>query len=397
MKENTQYKVNIVGYITSLDNWNNKKTFYIDDSTGLLCCIYWINDFNEDIELQLGQKIGILGTVSIYNNFRQVKVYKTYPCSSLMECYFILNQTLGEALGYPKDARILIINADDYGMSHGENKGTEAVLECGMVKSTTMMMPCPWINEAIRYVNQRNLSNVGIHLTFTSEWRNYRWAPIYQREKSSLIDPTTTYMWETSKQVEQNIKIEHAMDETNAQLQRALKAGVDLSHFDSHMGSIYGMFTGRWEILAVAMSHAYAYGLPFRIPFMPKVKPFRDMGFAILDHLVFGQRVPSDPREHMEYHKKLIKNLKPGVTEFYIHPAIENDEMKAITASWKTRKSDMLTFCSQEMRDFIKQEKVILIDFKQLRAYQRKKMNWNSSFRASDVLQKYIDILKKTQ
>ena len=125
------------------------------------------------------------------------------------------------------------------------------------------------------------------------------------------------------------------------------------------MGSIYGIGTGRFELLAVAMAYSYQYGLPFRLPFMAKVKPFRDMGFAILDHLVFGQRVPSEPREHMEYHKNLIKNLKPGVTEFYIHPAVESEEIKAITASWRTRKSDWMTFCTEEMREYIKKEKYV--------------------------------------
>jgi chitin disaccharide deacetylase len=95
-----------------------------------------------------------------------------------------------------------------------------------MVKSATMMMPCPWVNHAIDYVNKRNLSNIGIHLTFTSEWGKYRWTPITQIDKSSLIDPKTNYMWETSKQVEQNIKLEHAFRETEAQLKRALDAGI---------------------------------------------------------------------------------------------------------------------------------------------------------------------------
>jgi hypothetical protein len=88
----TSFKINIVGYIVSADCWNNKKTFFIDDSTGLLLCILWINENEPDIEIQLGQKVSLFGSVSLYKNFKQTKVHKMGECSSLQECYFILNK-----------------------------------------------------------------------------------------------------------------------------------------------------------------------------------------------------------------------------------------------------------------------------------------------------------------
>ncbi|BBM87417.1 Chitooligosaccharide deacetylase [Candidatus Uabimicrobium amorphum] len=82
---------------------------------------------------------------------------KHYLC--LIVCCAVLfaqekPKTLAEALGYDSDAKIVILNADDYGMCHAENLGTQKVLEAGIVSSTTMMMPCPWVLEAVEYIKK---------------------------------------------------------------------------------------------------------------------------------------------------------------------------------------------------------------------------------------------------
>jgi len=276
-------------------------------------------------------------------------------------------------------------------MCYSENKGTERVLECpGPVKSATMMVPTPWILGAVEYAKSKNLTNIGVHLALTSEWVRYRWRPISASylQNSTLVDKET-FMWRTSLEVERHASREHVHAEVHAQLQRAFEWGIELSHFDSHMGSLYGQETGRLELVAIALSNAYEFGLPLRLPYIDALKPFRDEGFAILDHLIYNTRAPSEPAEHKEFYRRLLLALKPGVTEMYIHPAIETDEIKQITNSWRQRNSDMLTFCDPEIIELIRREGIIVIDFNPLKKWQREKMRWRTGLRASDVVQKY--------
>jgi len=201
-------------------------------------------------------------------------------------------------------------------------------------------------------------------------------------------------MWKSSVEVERNAKINDVIIELHAQLNQAKKWGLDLSHFDSHMGSLYGMETFRLELLAAALAASYEHGLPFRLPYLPNFAPFRhQLGFGVLDNLVFGQRVPDGYENAKRFYIDIIKKLQPGVTELYIHPSIESDEIKHVTNAWNTRVNEMNIFCDEEVRNVIKQENITLISWEPIRKYQREKMNWNSTFRASDVFDRYKRLL----
>src|SRR5262249_53886711 len=92
-------------------------------------------------------------------------------------------------LGYPADARLLIINADDYGMCHAANAAIIRTLPAGGGRSTTLMVPCPWARHAMRFLAEHPEVAFGVHLTAISEWPNYRWGPLTARGKvASLID-----------------------------------------------------------------------------------------------------------------------------------------------------------------------------------------------------------------
>jgi predicted glycoside hydrolase/deacetylase ChbG (UPF0249 family) len=305
----------------------------------------------------------------------------------------VTSQSLAEQLGYSKTAKVLIVNADDFGMCHSENLGTQKVFECGVVKGATMMVTCPWATEAVQMARSRNLTNIGVHLALTSEWGRYKWRPISVPAQNSTLVGKDSFMWETSKQVEQHASVAHVQQEVNAQLRRALDWGLDLSHYDSHMGSLYGIETARFELLAIALANSYEFGLPFRMPYLPNMKPFRDMGHAILDYLLYGMSTPSDPIQHKNFYMNLFKNLSPGVTEIYLHPSVESEEIKSITNAWRGRVNDMNTFCDPDIQTLLQRENVTVINFEPLRKLQREKMKWNPSFRASDVIEKYRRLL----
>src|SRR5215831_11157903 len=98
-------------------------------------------------------------------------------------------QTLAEKLGYAKDARLLIVHADDVGETHSVNAATFEALEKGYVNSASLMVPCPWFPEAAEFAKEHLHADLGLHLTVTSERVYYRWGPVAPPEQvASLVD-----------------------------------------------------------------------------------------------------------------------------------------------------------------------------------------------------------------
>src|ERR671916_1800391 len=97
-------------------------------------------------------------------------------------------------LGYPDDARLLIINADDFGMCHAINEAIFRTLTHGVVRSTTLMVPCPWALHAMHFLRDHPAIAFGVHLTVVSEFADYRWGPLTPRhEVPSLLDETGSF------------------------------------------------------------------------------------------------------------------------------------------------------------------------------------------------------------
>jgi len=86
-----------------------------------------------------------------------------------------VGQPLQVRLGYPRDAKLLILNADDLAVSHSEDVASFAALDQKLITSATVMVPCPWFTEVASYAKARPDADLGLHLTFTSEWQGYRW------------------------------------------------------------------------------------------------------------------------------------------------------------------------------------------------------------------------------
>ncbi len=81
--------------------------------------------------------------------------------------------SLVERLGFAPDARLVILNGDDFGMNHSTNLGTIEAIKAGGLTSATIMVPCPWFPEVVAFAKENPRANLGLHLTLTSEWRRY--------------------------------------------------------------------------------------------------------------------------------------------------------------------------------------------------------------------------------
>jgi len=291
-------------------------------------------------------------------------------------CY---SQSLAEKLGYKPTDKLLIINCDDVGMCHSANLAVIEGMEKGLISSGTIMTPCPWFNEIAEYSRTHPEKNFGVHLTHTAEWKFYRWGPVApETSVKGLIDPEG-YLWRSIEEVYSHSTPEEALTEGRAQIKKALNAGVNITHIDSHMGTMQL----NPEYLQVYEQLALEFNLPLRMAAQstmekfgfPEVrKQFEKKGLVFTDYFVYEEL--DNYKDVKSFWINIVKNLKPGVTELYIHASRESEELKAITNSWRTRIQEADLFTNDEdMKMLIKEEKIILIGYRPLMELQRKNMN----------------------
>lgn len=258
--------------------------------------------------------------------------------------------------------KYLIINADDFGMCRSANIAVMDLLPKGCLTSSTIMAPCAWAFDACKFAKKNPDLAIGVHLTFTSEWGSYRWRPITAAE--SLCDDEG-FMYHESDEFEDNAEIEDVEKEIMAQVNFLKNLGLNPSHLDNHMGSLYGIETGRFELLSTVLDAAGELGLPFRMPskfteeqmnntmldinidvdivksMFGNIVSYADgLGVAMPDYLMPNEWTgpQNDSYENFkEYMYELYKAMPNGITETYVHPALESDELKSITGAWYRR------------------------------------------------------------
>jgi predicted glycoside hydrolase/deacetylase ChbG (UPF0249 family) len=286
------------------------------------------------------------------------------------------SQTLAERLGYKSTDRLLIINCDDVGMCHSANLAVIDGMEKGLITSGTIMTPCPWFNEIAAYSRSHPEKDFGVHLDHTSEWKYYRWGSVAPRDQVKGLYDDEGYLWKSIEEVYTHSTPEEALTEARAQIKKALDAGIPVTHLDSHMGTLQY----KPEYLAVYVQLALEFSLPLRMAAQSTMESF---GFPELRKqfagkgIVFGDYFIYDELENYKDVKSfwtdIIKNLKPGVTELFIHASKESDELKAITNSWNVRTQEAMVFTSDpDIRKLIADEKIILIGYRPLMELQRK-------------------------
>ncbi len=280
-------------------------------------------------------------------------------------------QTLAERLGYKKTDRLLIINNDDAGMCHAANAATIEGMEKGVISSATIMMPCPWSNEIVKYAKKNPDKGFGVHLTLTSEWENYRWGTVASRNEVPGLYDEEGYMWKDVRDVYKASNTGEALIEGRAQIRKALKAGVPVNHIDSHMGT----YQYSPDYMQVYLQLAEEFDLPVRMPSQSTLDnfgapPFRDIckekGIIHPDYFIH-EEFQEYKTENLEgFWTNFIKNLKPGVTEIYIHAATEGDEIRAITGSAPTRIKELEFFTGDRLKQLLKEEGIIVISYQPL-------------------------------
>ena len=282
-----------------------------------------------------------------------------------------VGQPLQVRLGYPRDAKLLILNADDLAVSHSEDVASFAALDQKLITSATVMVPCPWFTEVAEYSKAHPDADLGLHLTFTSEWQGYRWGPITSRALvRSLVGPDG-YFYASTKEFAEHAKLDEVEMEIRAQIERAKSMGLEPSHLDSHMHALYA----KPELFGVFLKVAHEYKLPIRMA--RNDQPFQ----SVLSLMAPGDPVPDaiyspgadvPPSGWSDYYVNLIKSLQPGVTEVFMHLAHDDVESQAIMvdhpdwgAAWRQR--EFAAVSSPEVRKAVEDNHVILIGWREVK------------------------------
>ena len=287
-------------------------------------------------------------------------------------------QSLNEILGYKPTDKLLIINADDAGNSHAANAAIMDLFDKGGITSSTIMVPCSWVPEIAAFAKTKG--EFGVHLTHTSEWGKCRWRPLTAGE--GLADPQG-YLWADETNVWKHASAEVAAAEARAQIERAMAAGVDVTHIDSHMGTMQLKEDYALQYLALAREFRLPLRMgPAEMMASPGYKPIgdkaREMGLLFPDDLVYSDSprwARKQGESHDDYWSRVLRSLRPGVTEIYIHPAMPTDEIKAMTGSWPERAADHEFFANDpSFRQIVKEQGIVLIGYRVIRDAQRARM-----------------------
>lgn len=227
-------------------------------------------------------------------------------------------------MGYPTDSKLLILHADDLGMSHSANLASFEALEKGWVNSASVMVPCPWFDEVAEFAKAHPDADLGLHLTLTSEWKNYRWGPVNREHYKSLLDPEG-YFPEVSGPVGKNATTEDASAELIAQLAKAHAAGIHFSHLDNHMGSL----AQNSALFRVYLQTGRGAGVPISIS-SGEIKAYSQAFAGYEDIPVPVYIGPAEGMSPLEGFRKTFAALKPGVYITIVHLGLDDVELRAI-------------------------------------------------------------------
>lgn len=290
-----------------------------------------------------------------------------------------MSATLLERLGFDPGERVAIVHCDDIGMCHAANVGAFEALDRGPATCGSVMVPCPWFTEAARMAASRPEVDLGVHLVLNSEFDPYRWGPVSGATAvPTLVGPDGCFP-RTVGELARRAKPDEVELELRAQLERALEAGIDVTHLDAHMGT--ALMAPFVEVYARL---AREFRLPvFAVPPEPAVlaalgaRGVADHYSAVLDELV-ADGIPTldgfDANSlHFEegqgeaHNRARLAGLGPGVNYLICHPALAGEELEAITPSAHMRDFERRFYGGEAGRRALERENLRRLGMRPLR------------------------------
>lgn len=278
----------------------------------------------------------------------------------------LFTTSIQKRLGYSENTKLLIIHADDLGLSDSENAATIEALGKGIVNSASIMVPCKGFLEASEYARNNPTADIGIHLTITDEWNSYKWGPIMPPgEVRSLVD-NNGYFFADKETMIENANSVDIEKELRAQIDYAIKEGIDITHLDSHM---YTAFSPK--VLKICSKLGEEYKVPLLLTMKLPIRYLMPMNAIIVNEL-YCAKSEHYQKGLINYYKETLNSIKPGLNCILVHTAYDNKEMRDIAgdqifygAAW--RQTDFDFFTSEECRNLIAENNIKLITWREIR------------------------------
>jgi predicted glycoside hydrolase/deacetylase ChbG (UPF0249 family) len=266
-----------------------------------------------------------------------------------------------ELLGFPADARVLIVNCDDLGIYPGVNPAIVESIEHGIATSCTLMAPCPAAAEAMQLLRDRPEIPFGVHLTVVRDTSQRPFAPLTAKEDvSSLLDETgELFTDDRAADFFAQVRLDEVEREFRAQINAVVDAGLAPTHLDWHcLGD-----GGRDDMLDLTVSLAGEYGLAVRVWLEPGRERLRRRGLPTTDGDFLDSFILDVDRKPAQY-AELLRALPVGLSEWAVHPGLGDEESRARDRGWRVRRTDYEFLTSPEAAELVRREGIILTDYR---------------------------------
>ncbi len=289
-------------------------------------------------------------------------------------------------IGFASTDRVVILHADDIGSSQGTVAAYVDLVEAGAMSSAATMVPCPWFPAAAAFCRQHRDDpriDMGVHLTLNCEWSAYRWGPISTRNPASGLLDEEGYFHRREPAAQTEADLGAVERELSAQIDRALAAGIDVTHIDTHMLTlfhprllpIYLRLSQRYRLPAFLLRpdaeqlHRWGYGLDDAQEVAALVRQAEAAGLPLFDH---ADVMSLDRHEQrLEEAVERLTQAPPGLTYFLFHPAIDTPELRAFAPDWRSRVADYELFTSDAWRQAVREAGVQVVGWRAIRNVMR--------------------------
>lgn len=307
-------------------------------------------------------------------------------------------RTYAEQLGFPKGKKVIIFHVDDAGMSYDSNVGTRRSFNEGVATSTSVMMPCGWVSAFMAEYRQNPQWDVGVHLTMTSEWDGYRWQPLTGPAETPGLHDGEGAFWKSVLQVAQHASADEVETEMRAQIARFRKYGLEPTHLDSHMGTLFHpkfleryVRVGMTEKIPVMLpgGHNTLIAAQTQLP-AAQVQLVRGIGqqlwnagLPVLDDLhnesygwnpdsATGASVKKLQQFKTKKYIEALAACRPGLTMIILHATEPTEVFRHISGSAVTRHGDMLAMIDPELRRYLDREGIMLTTWREVLERRKK-------------------------
>jgi predicted glycoside hydrolase/deacetylase ChbG (UPF0249 family) len=281
-----------------------------------------------------------------------------------------------EQLGYAPGDRAVVVHVDDIGMSDAANAGALRALG-GAATCGSIMVPCPAFDEIARIARTRPELDLGVHLTLNAEYETWRWGPVAS-DVPGLVSPDGG-MWRTTQEAVEHASPAEVERELRAQVDRALEAGIDVTHLDSHMGTVFDL-----KFIEIYLRLARDYRLPAFAPriraevlerramtgrlaeYVAFIERAEAEGFPVFDHFD-ADSLEFEPGTGLEHNRRRLDGLGAGLSYLITHCAQGGDELASITDDWRQRDEEHRIYSDGSMKQALEERGIRALGMRPLR------------------------------